>query len=105
MKSLATRARDGQLEGSEYAGNSFCVSNLGMYGISQFTAVINPPAAAILAVGALVEAAMVRDGKLEAGHKLTMTLSCDHRVIDGATGAAFLADLKKVLEAPTALIL
>lgn len=105
VKELAGRARDNSLEGHEYAGNSFCVSNLGMFGIDHFTAVINPPAACILAVGALVEAAIVKNGVITAGHRMAMTLSSDHRAVDGATGAAFMADLRKVLEAPTALIL
>ncbi len=105
VKELAGRARDNKLEGHEYAGNSFCVSNLGMYGIDHFTAVINPPAACILAVGALVEAPVVRNGQVVAGHRLSMTMSADHRAVDGATGAAFLQDLRKVLEAPTSLIL
>jgi len=105
VKELAARARDQQLESHEYAGNSFCVSNLGMFGIDAFTAVINPPAACILAVGALVEAPIVKGGAIAAGHRMSMTLSCDHRVVDGATGAAFMADLRKVLEAPSALLI
>jgi pyruvate dehydrogenase E2 component (dihydrolipoamide acetyltransferase) len=105
VKALAAKARDNALEGHEYSGNSFCVSNLGMFGIDHFTAVINPPAACILAVGALVEAAIVKNGVITAGHRMTMTLSCDHRAVDGATGAAFMADLRKVLESPTALLL
>lgn len=105
VKELAARARDQQLESHEYSGNSFCVSNLGMFGIDAFTAVINPPAACILAVGALVEAPIVKGGVISAGHRLTLTLSCDHRAVDGATGAAFMADLRKVLEAPSALLL
>ena len=104
-KELAGRARDNKLESHEYAGNSFCVSNLGMFGIDHFTAVINPPAACILAVGALVEAPIAKNGVITAGHRMTMTLSCDHRAVDGATGAAFMADLRKVLEAPTALLI
>lgn len=102
---LAARARDGKLESHEYAGNSFCVSNLGMFGIDAFTAVINPPAACILAVGALVEAPLVKGGQVVAGHRLTLTLSSDHRAVDGAMGAAFMADLRKALEAPTSLLL
>ncbi len=105
VKELAGRARDNKLESHEYAGNSFCVSNLGMFGIDHFTAVINPPAACILAVGALVEAPIAKGGIITAGHRMTMTLSCDHRAVDGATGAAFMADLRKVLEAPSALLL
>jgi len=104
-KELAARARDGKLESHDYTGNSFCVSNLGMFGIDHFTAIINAPASCILAVGALVEAAIAKNGVISAGHRLTLTLSCDHRVVDGATGAAFMADLRKVLEAPTALLI
>jgi len=103
-RELAGRARDGKLEAAEYQGNSFCVSNLGMFGIDHFTAIINAPAACILAVGALVEAPVVKNGQLAVGQRMTMTLSCDHRVVDGATGAAFLQDLRKVLEAPTILL-
>jgi pyruvate dehydrogenase E2 component (dihydrolipoamide acetyltransferase) len=105
VKDLAAKARDQQLEAHEYTGNSFCVSNLGMFGVDSFTAVINPPAACILAVGSLVEAPLVRGGVVSAGHRMTLTMSADHRAVDGATGAAFLADLRKVLEAPSALLL
>jgi pyruvate dehydrogenase E2 component (dihydrolipoamide acetyltransferase) len=104
-RELADRARKQQLESAEYSGNTFCISNLGMFGIEHFTAIINPPAACILAVGALSQQPVVRDGQLAIGHRMTMTLSCDHRVVDGAMGAAFLKDLKGLLEAPSALLL
>lgn len=104
-RALAERARAQQLDSAEYSGNTFCVSNLGMFGIDAFTAIINPPAACILAVGALQQQAVVKDGQLAVGHRMTMTLSCDHRVVDGAMGAAFMKDLKALLESPSALLL
>ncbi len=104
-RSLAERARAQKLDAAEYSGNTFCVSNLGMFGIDHFTAIINPPAACILAVGALQQQPVVKDGALAVGHRMTMTLSCDHRVVDGALGAAFLKDLVAILEAPAALLL
>src|SRR5208283_4667882 len=91
VKSLAERARAKKLKPQEYEGGGFAISNLGMFGIKEFTAVINPPHAAILAVGAGEERALVRDGRIETATMMSVTLSCDHRVIDGATGARFLA--------------
>ncbi len=105
VRDLAERARTGQLEEREYQGNSFCVSNLGMYGIERFTAIINPPAACILAVGALRQEPVVKDGALAVGQTMALSLSCDHRVVDGATGAAFMKDLKQILEKPLNLLL
>jgi len=105
VRELAGRAREQKLESAEYTGASFTVSNLGMFGIDHFTAVINPPGACILAVGALAQQPVVKDGELAVGHRMTVTLSCDHRAVDGARGAAFLADLKAVLEAPLGLLL
>jgi pyruvate dehydrogenase E2 component (dihydrolipoamide acetyltransferase) len=105
VKSLAERARAKKLKPSEYEGGSFAISNLGMYGIKQFTAVINPPHAAILAVGAGEQRAIVRDGKIEAATMMTVTMSCDHRVIDGATGARFLEAFKQFVEEPAAMLL
>lgn len=103
IRTLAERAKKGKLKEEEYKGGSFTVSNLGMYGIDEFSAVINPPQAAILAVGGVLDRAVVKEGNLVAGKTLSVVLSCDHRVIDGATGAHFLADLKELLENPTAL--
>ena len=105
IRELAGRAREMQLESEEYSGNSFCVSNLGMYGIEDFTAVINPPAACILAVGALREEPVVREGELAVGWRMSVTMSCDHRVVDGAMGAAFLQTLRQVVENPLGLFL
>ncbi len=105
IRRLAGLAKDMKLESADYTGNSFCVSNLGMYGIEEFTAIINPPAACILAVGGLRPDAVVVDGEVLAGHKMSMTLSLDHRAVDGATGAAFLKDLKMVLEQPLSMLL
>jgi len=105
VKSLAERARAKKLKPQEYEGGSFAISNLGMFGIRDFTAVINPPQAAILAVGAGEERAVVRDGKIETATIMTVTMSCDHRVIDGATGARFLQFFKQYVEDPAAMLL
>jgi pyruvate dehydrogenase E2 component (dihydrolipoamide acetyltransferase) len=102
-KDLITRARTRKLLPEEYAGSTFSISNLGMMGIDEFSAVINPPEGAILAVGAVAEKAVVVDGKVEAGLRCRLTLSCDHRVVDGATGAKFLQSLKQILENPVYL--
>ncbi|OJY51426.1 dihydrolipoamide acetyltransferase family protein [Pseudonocardia sp. 73-21] len=102
---LAERARTGRLPLNEITGGTFTISNLGMYGIDQFTAVINPPEAAILAVGAANPGPIVRDGQLVAGTTMTLTLSIDHRVLDGATGARFLAALTALLEHPVRIVL
>ncbi|MBM9578791.1 2-oxo acid dehydrogenase subunit E2 [Leptospira sp. 201903070] len=104
IKELASRARERKLKPGEYTDGTFTVSNLGMFGISSFTAVINEPEAAILAVGALVEKAVIRDGSLVAGKTLTVTLSCDHRVVDGATGARFLSSFREFTEHPLRLL-
>jgi pyruvate dehydrogenase E2 component (dihydrolipoamide acetyltransferase) len=105
VKSLAERARAKKLKPQEFEGGSFAISNLGMFGIKDFTAVINPPQAAILAVGASEARAVVRDGKVETANVMTVTLSCDHRVIDGATGARFLQAFKLFIEDPAAMLL
>jgi len=103
-RDLATRARDRRLRPEEYTGGTFSVSNLGMYDIDEFTAVINPPEAGILAVGSIVQKPVVRDGAVVPRRRMRLTMSCDHRVIDGATGAAFLRTLKLMLENPLALV-
>jgi pyruvate dehydrogenase E2 component (dihydrolipoamide acetyltransferase) len=105
VKSLAERARAKKLKPQEYEGGGFAISNLGMFGIKNFTAVINPPHAAILAVGAGEPRAVVVDGKLEIATVMTVTMSCDHRVIDGATGARFLQVFKQYIEEPAAMLL
>ena len=102
-KSLAERARARQLQPDEYTGATFSISNLGMFGIEEFSAIINPPEAAILAVGAVRETPVVEDGQVRAGRRMKLTLSVDHRVADGATGARFLATLQRSLENPLLL--
>ncbi|TVP58200.1 MAG: pyruvate dehydrogenase complex dihydrolipoamide acetyltransferase [Gemmatimonadales bacterium] len=100
VRELAGRAREKKLKPEEYTGASFSVSNLGMFGIEEFTAVINPPEAGILAVGAMEERAVVVDGEIVVRPRMKITMSCDHRVIDGAMGSAFLQTLKGILEEP-----
>ena len=104
VKEMAGRARERRLKPEEYTGGTFSVSNLGMFDIDQFTAIINPPEAGILAVGSIVEQAVVKQGAIVPGRRLRLTMSCDHRVIDGATGAAFLRTLKGMLENPLAIV-
>jgi pyruvate dehydrogenase E2 component (dihydrolipoamide acetyltransferase) len=104
-KELAERARSRRLQPSEYTGSTFSVSNLGMFDIDQFTAVINPPEAGIIAVGSIVQKPVVVDEQLTPRRRMRITMSCDHRVIDGATGAAFLKTLKQMLENPLAMLL
>jgi len=103
-KALIERARIGKLRPEDYTGGTFTISNLGMFGIDQFTAVINPPEAAILAVGTTNEEPVVRDGQLATRQRMKLTLSIDHRALDGATGAQFLAALKATLEEPLRIL-
>ena len=106
MKDLANRARSRQLKPQEYLGGSFAISNLGMYGIENFDAVINPPHGSILAVGAGMRKPVAgKDGQLEFSTQMSVTLSVDHRVIDGALGARFLAEIAKNLESPLLLLI
>lgn len=102
---FALRARNRQLEPADWEGSTFTTSNLGMFGIERFTAIINPPNAGILAIGAIRDEAVVKDGTVIAGKRMALTLSCDHRVVDGAVGAKFLGALKQFLEEPTLLLL
>ena len=104
-KALAGRARERRLAPDEYTGSTFSVSNLGMFEIDQFTGVINPPEAGILAIGSIVQKPVVVDGAIAPRRRMRVTMSCDHRVIDGATGAAFLKTLKQMLENPLAMLL
>ena len=105
MKDLAGRARDGKLKPEEFQGGTFTISNLGMYGVREFAAIINPPQACILAVAAGEQRPVVRDGALAIATVMTCTLSVDHRVVDGAVGAEFLAVFKKLLEEPLTMLL
>jgi pyruvate dehydrogenase E2 component (dihydrolipoamide acetyltransferase) len=104
MRDFAVRARDRKLKPHEYQGGTTAVSNLGMYGIKDFTAVINPPHATILAVGAGEERAVVRNGKIEAAHIMSVTLSCDHRAVDGALGAVLIGAFKSLIENPVMML-
>jgi pyruvate dehydrogenase E2 component (dihydrolipoamide acetyltransferase) len=103
-KSLADKARAKGLSPQEMSDSTFTISNLGMFGVSHFTAIINPPNAAILAVGAAIQKPVVRNGQLAVGHVMTMTMSSDHRIIDGAMAAAYLATVKGLLEKPATLL-
>jgi len=105
VKSLAGKARDGKLMPEDYAGGTFSISNLGMYGIKEFSAVINPPQGAILAIGAGEQRPVVKDGALAVATVMSVTLSCDHRAIDGAVGAEFLASFKGYVENPLTMLL
>src|ERR1700679_236746 len=104
IKSLAERARTKKLKPQEFEGGGFAVSNLGMFGIKQVTGVINPPHAALLAVSAGEARAIVHGGKIEAATMMPVTMSCDHRVVDGATGARFLEAFKQFIEEPAAML-
>jgi len=103
-KQLAGRARERKLKPEEFTGSTFSVSNLGMFGIDQFTAIINPPEVAILAIGAVEDKPVVVDGELEVRKRMRITMSCDHRVVDGAVGAKFLQTLRRMLENPLMLV-
>jgi pyruvate dehydrogenase E2 component (dihydrolipoamide acetyltransferase) len=104
VKELAGRAREKKLKPEEYTGATFSISNLGMFGIVAFTAIINPPEAGILAVGAVEEKPVVKDGEVVVQPRMRMTMSCDHRVIDGATGAKFLQTVQELIEDPLSMI-
>ncbi|MGB0391116.1 MAG: pyruvate dehydrogenase complex dihydrolipoamide acetyltransferase [Salibacteraceae bacterium] len=104
VKELAGKARDKKLQPQEWEGNTFSISNLGMYGIESFTAIINPPDAAIMAIGGIIEKPVVKNGQIVPGHTMKVTLSCDHRVIDGALGSEFLNTFKSMLEQPVLML-
>jgi len=105
VKELATKAKSKKLQPAEWEGSTFTISNLGMFGIDEFTAIINPPDACILAVGGIKQTPIVKDGQIVVGNIMKVTLSCDHRVVDGATGAAFLQTLKGLLEDPMRMLI
>src|SRR5262249_41526091 len=104
VRELATRARARKLKTEEYTGSTFSVSNLGMFGIDQFTAIINPPESGILAIGAIEAKPVVVGDAVGIRRRMRVTMSCDHRVIDGATGAKFLATLRRLIENPLLLV-
>ncbi|HID24480.1 MAG TPA: pyruvate dehydrogenase complex dihydrolipoamide acetyltransferase, partial [Planctomycetaceae bacterium] len=105
VRELAMRAKERKLKPEEYSNSTFSISNLGMYGIEEFSAIINPPEAAILAVGAIVQKPVVQDGEIVIGHRMKVTLSCDHRIVDGAIGSLFLREFKRLMENPLALMM
>jgi pyruvate dehydrogenase E2 component (dihydrolipoamide acetyltransferase) len=105
VKELAGKAKTKKLQPAEWEGSTFTISNLGMFGIEEFTAIINPPDACILAVGGIKQTPIVKDGQIVVGNIMKVTLSCDHRVVDGATGAAFLQTLKSLLEDPMRMLI
>jgi pyruvate dehydrogenase E2 component (dihydrolipoamide acetyltransferase) len=104
-KSLGQKAKNKELQPKDWEGNTFTISNLGMFGIDEFTAIINPPDACILAVGGIKETVIVKDGQMKVGNVMKVTLSCDHRVVDGAVGSAFLQTLKGLLEDPVRILI
>lgn len=104
VKDLAGKARNKKLQPKEMEGSTFTVSNLGMFGITEFTSIINQPNSAILSVGTIVEKPVVKNGEIVVGHTMKLTLACDHRTVDGATGAAFLQDLKTYIENPVTML-
>ncbi|MGD1998236.1 MAG: 2-oxo acid dehydrogenase subunit E2, partial [Flavobacteriaceae bacterium] len=105
VKDYAVRARDKKLTPAEMDGSTFTVSNLGMFGISEFTSIINQPNSAILSVGAIVQKPVVKEGQVVLGHTMKLTLACDHRTVDGATGAQFLQTLREYIEQPIRLLI
>jgi pyruvate dehydrogenase E2 component (dihydrolipoamide acetyltransferase) len=104
VRSYAKKAKDKKLQPSDWEGSTFTISNLGMFGIDNFTAIINPPDSCILAVGGIQNIPVVKNGQVVAGNVMTLTMSCDHRVVDGASGAAFLQTLKDYLENPVKML-
>lgn len=104
VKSYAQRAKEKKLQPADWEGSTFTISNLGMFGIEEFTAIINPPDACILAVGGISQVPVVKNGAVVPGNIMKVTLSCDHRVVDGATGADFLRTFKGLLENPVVLL-
>jgi pyruvate dehydrogenase E2 component (dihydrolipoamide acetyltransferase) len=105
VNTLAEKARNKKLQPQEMQGNTFTISNLGMFGIDEFTAIINPPDAAILAIGTISDELSMVDGQVKSSKIMKVTMSCDHRVVDGATGAKFLQTFKQFLENPLAMLL
>ena len=103
-RELAKRARERKLTPEEYTGSTFSISNLGMFGIDEFTAIINPPEVAILAIGAAHDVAVPQDGGYVTRKRVRVTMSCDHRAVDGAVGATFLQTLRRLVENPLMLV-
>jgi len=104
VKDLAGKARSKKLQPTDMEGSTFTVSNLGMFGIEEFTSIINQPNSAILSVGAIIEKPVVKNGQIVVGNQMKLTLACDHRTVDGATGSQFLQTLKSFLENPVVML-
>ena len=104
VKDFAQKAKDKKLQPADWEGSTFTISNLGMFGIDEFTAIINPPDACILAVGGISQVPVVKNGAVVPGNIMKLTLSCDHRVVDGASGSEFLVTLKNLLEEPVRIL-
>ena len=104
VKDFAQKAKDKKLQPKDWEGNTFTISNLGMFGIEEFTAIINPPDSCILAIGGISQVPVVKDGQIKIGNVMKVTMSCDHRVVDGAKGSAFLQTLKELLEEPLRML-
>src|SRR5204863_9326056 len=104
VKDFAQKAKDKKLQPADWEGSTFTISNLGMFGIDEFTAIINPPDACILAIGGISQVPVVKNGAIVPGNVMKVTLSCDHRVVDGAKGSAFLQTLKNLLEEPLRML-
>jgi pyruvate dehydrogenase E2 component (dihydrolipoamide acetyltransferase) len=104
VKDLASKAKNKELQPKDWEGNTFTISNLGMFGIDEFTAIVNPPDSCILAIGGSKETVIVENGEMKPGHVMKVTLSCDHRVVDGVTGAKFLKTFQELLEEPVRLL-
>src|SRR6202008_572768 len=104
VKEFAQKAKDKKLQPADWEGNTFTISNLGMFGIEEFTAIINPPDACILAIGGITQSPVVKNGEIVVGNVMKVTMSCDHRAVDGATGSAFLQTLKSLLEEPLRML-
>lgn len=105
VREYAQKAKDKKLQPSDWEGNTFTISNLGMFGIEEFTAIVNPPDSCIMAVGGIRQVPVVKDGQIVVGNVMKVTLSCDHRVVDGAKGAAFLQTFKEMMEEPVSMLL
>jgi pyruvate dehydrogenase E2 component (dihydrolipoamide acetyltransferase) len=105
VKDFAERAKNKKLTPAEIEGSTFTISNLGMFGIESFTSIINQPNSAILSIGSIIEKPIVRDGEVVVGNTMKLTLACDHRVVDGATGSLFLKTLKEYIENPVSILI
>ena len=105
IKDFAVRAKNKKLTPAEIEGSTFTISNLGMFGIESFTSIINQPNSAILSIGAIIEKPIVRNGEIVIGNTMKLTLACDHRTVDGATGSLFLKTLKEYIENPVSILI